>query len=145
MTPQYNSKKHSLTMLNDNINSLFTNDILNNLLPPDRADDFFDALYGDVDEGAYDIKLQFSNYVAEKNILTFELHLTERPGKCLACNLTYGLPEVFSRHPLINIQGMIEKIEVMLDGEAKCLDWKLGPTQAESDNLHTIPLTIYLA
>jgi hypothetical protein len=144
MTPQFNSKKNSLSMLNDNINSLFTIDILTNLLPPDRADVFFDALYGDVDEGAYDIKLQFSNYVAEKNTLTFELHLTERPGKCLACNLTYGLPEVFSRHPRINIQGMVDKIEVMLDGQAKCLDWKLGSTQTESDNLHTIPLTIYL-
>ena len=131
-------------MLNNNINGLFTIDILNNLLPPDRADVFFDALFGDMDEGAYDIKLQFNNYIAEKNILTFELHLTERPGKCLACNLTYGLPEVFSRHPLINIQGMVEKIEVMLDGQAKCLDWKLGSTQTESDNLHTIPLTIYL-
>jgi hypothetical protein len=144
MVPQFNFKEHSLTMLNNNINCLFTMDILNNLLPPDRADVFFDALYGDVDEGVYDIKLQFSNYVAEKNTLTFELHLTERPGKCLACNLTYGLPEVFSRHPLINIQGMVEKIEVMLDGQAKCLDWQLGSTQTESDNLHTIPLTIYL-
>jgi hypothetical protein len=131
-------------MLNNNINDLFTNEILNALLPADRADYFFDALYGDVDEGSYDIKLHFSHYNAEKNILAFELHLTERPGKCLACNLTYGLPEVFSRHPLINIQGMVDKIESMLNGQAKCLDWQLGSTQASSANLHTIPLNIYL-
>jgi hypothetical protein len=144
MAPQFNFKKHSLTMLNNNISGLFTIDVLKNLLPPDRADVFFDALYGDVDEGAYDIKLQFNNYEAENNTLTFELHLTERPDKCLACNLTYGLPEVFSRHPLINIQGMVEKIESILDGRAKCLDWELGSTQTDTDNLHTIPLTIYL-
>ncbi len=131
-------------MLNDTVRNLFTNEVLNDLLPPDRADAFFDALYGDVDEGAYDIKLRYSNYNLEKNILTFELQLTERPGKCLACNLTFGLPEVFSRHPLINIQGMVEKIESMLDEQVKCLDWELGTTQTAADNLHAIPLKIYL-
>lgn len=131
-------------MLNDNVNNLFTNEVLNDLLPPDRADAFFDALYGDIEEGAYDIKLRYNNYNLEKNILTFELQLTERPGKCLACNLTFGLPEVFSRHPLINIQGMVEKIESMLDGQVKCLDWELGTTQTAAANLHTIPLKIYL-
>ena len=131
-------------MLNDNVRNLFTNEVLNDLLPPDRADAFFDALYGDSNEGAYDIKLRYSNYNLEKNILTFELQLTERPGKCLACNLTYGLPEVFSLHPLINIQGMVEKIESMLDEQVKCLDWELGSTQTAADNLHTIPLKIYL-
>jgi hypothetical protein len=131
-------------MLNDNTQNLFTTEILNNLLPSDRTDAFFEALYGDVDEGAYDISLRFNNYNAEKNILTFELQLAERPGKCLACNLTFGLPEVFSRHPLINIKGMVEKIESMLDGQAKCLDWQLGSTQTAAANLHTIPLTIYL-
>jgi len=131
-------------MLNDTIHNLFTNEVLNDLLPPDRADAFFDALYGDVDEGAYDIKLRYINYNLEKNILTFELQLTERPGKCLACNLTFGLPEVFSRHPLINIQGMVEEIESMLDEQVKCLDWELGTTQTAADNLHAIPLKIYL-
>jgi hypothetical protein len=131
-------------MLKNNIQNLFTTEILNDLLPSDRADAFFEALYGDIDEGAYDISLSFSNYNAEKNILNFELQLAERPGKCLACNLTYGLPEVFSRHPLINIKGMVEKIESMLNGQIKCLDWQLGSTQTTEANLHTIPLTIYL-
>jgi hypothetical protein len=131
-------------MLKNNIQNLFTTEILNDLLPSDRADAFFEALYGDIDEGAYDISLSFSSYNAEKNILNFELQLAERPGKCLACNLTYGLPEVFSRHPLINIKGMVEKIESMLNGQIKCLDWQLGSTQTTEANLHTIPLTIYL-
>ena len=131
-------------MPNNNINSLFTREILDDLLPAGRADDFFKALFGDADEGAYDIRLHFNNYNAEKNILSFELHMQERPGKCLACNLTYGLPEVFSRHPLIDIKGIVEKIEHLLDGQARCLDWQLGSTQTATDNLHTIPLTIYL-
>jgi hypothetical protein len=131
-------------MLKNNIQNLFTTEILNDLLPSDRADAFFEALYGDIDEGAYDISLSFSSYNAEKNILNFELQLAERPGKCLACNLTYGLPEVFSRHPLINNKGMVEKIESMLNGQIKCLDWQLGSTQTTEANLHTIPLTIYL-
>ena len=131
-------------MLNNDINTIFSTDKLDTLLPADRADEFFDALYGDVNEGAYDIKLYFSNYNSEKNILSFELRLTERPGKCLACNLTYGLPQVFSRHPLINVQGMVEKIEEMLCGKAKCLDWELGSTEVSENNFHSIPLNIYL-
>jgi hypothetical protein len=131
-------------MQNNDINNLFTSEKLDDLLPADRADDFFEALYGDIDEGAYDIRLHFDSYSAEKNILNFELQLTERPGKCLACNLTYGLPEVFARHPLINIKGMVEKIETMLGGQAKCLDWQLGSTKTTAETLHTIPLTIYL-
>ena len=131
-------------MPKNNISTLFTREILDDLLPAGRADDFFKALFGDADEGAYDIRLHFSNYNAEKNILSFELHMHERPGKCLSCNLTYGLPQVFSRHPLIDIKGIVEKIENLLDGQAKCLDWQLGSTQTAADNLHTIPLNIYL-
>ena len=131
-------------MPKNNISTLFTREILDDLLPAGRADDFFKALFGDVDEGAYDISLHFSNYNAEKNILSFELHMQERPGKCLSCNLTYGLPEVFSRHPLIDIKGIVDKIENLLDGQAKCLDWQLGSTQTAAANLHTIPLEIYL-
>ncbi len=96
-------------MLLDNVNDLFTKEVLNDLLPPHRSDEFFEALYGDPDEGAYDISLAFKEYDSAGKMLLFELQLHERPGKCLACNLTYGLPEVFSRHPLINTAD-IEKI-----------------------------------
>ena len=36
---------------------VFTPECLNDLFPPQRTDDFFDALFGDAEEGAYDIRL----------------------------------------------------------------------------------------
>ncbi len=132
-------------MLQEDISTIFTSKVLQDLLPPQHSDGFFEALYGDADEGAYDISLAFKKHDPQKNTLTFEMQLRERPEKCLACNLTYGLPEVFSRHPLINVQGMVEKIEALLGGAAKCTGWELGRTQTPADNLHTIPLTIWLA
>ena len=83
---------------------VFTDDKLQVIFPKDRADAFFDALFGDAEEGSYDIGLGYAGGTADA--LNFELRLTQRPGKCLACNLTYGLPQVFSRHPVINVQGI---------------------------------------
>ena len=131
-------------MLHKDLNDIFTKDVLEDLLPPQLSDDFFEALYGDPAEGAYDICLSFKNYDPDQKTLSFELQLHERPDKCLACNLTYGLPEVFSRHPLLNIKGMVEKIESLLGGDIKCIDWKLGRTQTPASNLHEIPLVIQL-
>ena len=131
-------------MTHKKLNDLFTKEVLEDLLPPQLSNDFFEALYGDADEGAYNISLSFKNYDSEKNILSFDLRLIERPDKCLACNLTYGLPDVFSCHPLININGMVEKIVALLGGDTKCIDWKLGRTQTPASNLHIIPLTIRL-
>jgi hypothetical protein len=130
--------------MNENIDSIFTQEVLEDLLPPKRSDEFFEALYGDADEGAYDIKLAFKNYDADRRCLTFELHLLERPGKCLACNLTYGLPEVFSRHPLLNIKGIVARIEILLGGTIKCTGWNLGRTQTLTANMHAIPFSIWL-
>ena len=131
-------------MLQKNVKDLFTKEILADLLPPQLSDDFFEALYGDVNEGAYDIKLSFKDYDSEKQLLSFELELHERPEKCLACNLTYGLPDVFSCHPLININGIVEKIVALLGGDTKCIGWELGRTQTPASNMHAIPLTIRL-
>jgi hypothetical protein len=131
-------------MLHKNLSDLFTKEVLKDLLPPQLSNDFFEALYGDSDEGAYNINLSFKNYDEEKKILSFELQLHERIDKCLACNLTYGLPDVFSRHPLINIKGMIDKIEALLGDEAKCTDWELGRTQTPTATMHAIPLIIRL-
>lgn len=131
-------------MLQKNVNTLFTKEILEDILPPQLSNDFFEALYGDANEGAYTISLAFISYDPEHNIASFELQLHERPGKCLACNLTYGLPEVFSRHPLINIKGLVEKIETLLGKDTKCTGWELGRTRTPAANLHTIPLTIRL-
>jgi hypothetical protein len=128
----------------NSVKDIFTKEVLNDLMPPQRSDEFFEALYGDTDEGAYDISLSFNNYDENKKILSLELQLHERPEKCLACNLTYGLPEVFSRHPLINVQSMVEKIGVLLGGNTECIKWELGKTQTPAANLHIIPLIIRL-
>ncbi len=127
-----------------NAADIFSKKVLNELLPPQRSDEFFAALYGDADEGAYDITLAFNNYDTARKRLFFDLQLHERPGKCLACNLTYGLPEVFSRHPLINMQGMVKKIVTLLDKNPKFIAWELGRTQTPAATMHIIPLTIRL-
>ncbi|MFC1843692.1 pancreas/duodenum homeobox protein 1 [Thermodesulfobacteriota bacterium] len=131
-------------MPQQDLNDIFTKDVLEDLLPSHLSNDFFEALYGDAAEGAYDINLSFKDYDSEQKKLFFELQLHERPGKCLACNLTYGLPEVFSCHPLLNIKGMVEKIESLLGGEIKCSGWELGTTQTPAASMHAIPLTIHL-
>ncbi len=125
--------------------TVFDDQTLEELFPATRTDDFFEALFGDADEGAYDIRLRFDGYDEADNSLRFFLDLHERPGCCLVCNLTYGLPEVFSRHPVINIKGLVVDIENKLDGRAGCTDWLLGTTVQQSKGLHSIPLNIYLS
>ncbi len=124
------------------INELFTDEVVHKLFPAERADGFFDALFGDASEGAYDIALKYVTYVSDEKQLHFELHLIQRPGKCLACNLTYGLPEVFSRHPFINIKGLVDEVDKILEGEVTCKDWSLKNTRSISSELHVIPLVI---
>ena len=123
-------------------NDIFSPDVLKELFPEDRSDRFFDALYGDSTEGAYDIRLEFKEH--SQNKLLFELQLEQRPDKCLTCSLTYGLPAVFSRHPIINIKGLVNEIEQLLDGRARCVDWQLGATRELSGTRHVIPLIISL-
>ncbi len=129
-------------MATERFNAMFSRDVLKKLFPDERADRFFEALFGDVSEGAFDISLEFKKHI--KNRLEFELHLKQRPGKCINCSLTYGLPAVFSRHPVININGLIQDIEQLLKGSAKCTDWQLGLTREVSDKLHIIPFTVLL-
>jgi hypothetical protein len=131
-----------LMMETGDFDDLFTPNVLKRLFPEDRSDRFFDALFGDAEEGAYDISLEYVG--ARGNQLEFVLRLVQRPGKCITCSLTYGLPEVFSRHPIINIDGMIQNIEALLDGKVRCVDWQLGSTQEISNDVHAIPLVIFL-
>ncbi len=121
---------------------IFTQEKLDAIFPKDRADNFFDALYGDMSEGAYDIGLVFRD--ATEDRIEFEFHLRQRPGKCLACNLTYGLPEVFTRHPIINIKGLVKEIDQLLNGQATCSDWQIGATREVSAELHILPISILL-
>jgi hypothetical protein len=123
---------------------IFTDQALRALFPPERSNEFFDALFGDACEGAYDIVLTFDGYDSAGQTLDFLLNLHERPGRCLACNLTQGLPEVFKRHPIINIKGMVAEIERLLGGRMVCEGWKLGRTDQKGRSLHCIPLQIQL-
>lgn len=119
----------------------FSKDVLDDIFPASRADAFFDALFGDAEEGSYDIELGFSK--ADGNDLFFEFRLRQRPGKCLACNLTYGLPQVFSRHPIINVEGVAKDISSRIGGNGNTT-WKLGVTEERSHELHVIPLQVTL-
>lgn len=120
---------------------LFTEATLEEIFPTSRADDFFEALFGDAEEGSYDIALAYAGN--EGDILNFEMQLTQRPGKCLACNLTYGLPQVFSRHPIINVNGVAQAVADAAGKESA--SWQFGNTQERSRELHVIPLTITLS
>lgn len=132
-------------MNNLELKALFTDDVLVDLFPAERTNDFFEALFGDASEGAYDIKLRYYGYEKSTQILQFNLDLHERPGCCLVCSLTYGLPEVFGRHPIINVKGLVNDIEQRLEGAATCQDWKLGTTIQQENSRHSIPLMITLA
>ena len=129
-------------MTEENYSEIFTRDVLEKMFPNNRSDNFFDALYGDPAEGAYDISLEFNGQ--SQNRLHFEFHLKERPGKCLACNVTYGLPQVFSRHPVINVKGVVQEVDRLLNGHSKCGEWQLGRTREVSRKRHIVPLTINL-
>ncbi|PIE57681.1 MAG: pancreas/duodenum homeobox protein 1 [Desulfobulbus propionicus] len=124
------------------LRDVFTDDMLTQLFPPERSNDFFEALFGDPEEGAYDIALTFVRFDAVDSTLHFLLELRERPGYCLACNLTYGLPEVFSRHPVINLAGLVKDIGAVLGEGWACEEWKLGATIQADRSVHTIPLVI---
>jgi len=118
---------------------IFTDQMLESLFPASLSNDFFEALFGDAEDGSYDIEL---GYVGDSgDTVNFELRLKQRPGCCLACNLTYGLPQVFSRHPIINIQGLAEKVGAVV-GKSENVSWKLGSTQEHNSKLHVIPLMI---
>jgi len=121
---------------------IFTRERLSSLLPSDTADRFFEALLGDPHEGAYDMELCYCGSNLDK--LVFEIRLRQRPGKCLACHLTYGLPQVFEKHPAIDLKRVSEKVKGLIEGQAAIRSWKLGPTREISRELHAIPFIITL-
>ncbi len=129
-------------MNTEKIDAIFTEQYLKDIFPKERSNDFFEALFGDANEGAFDISLAYVG--TDGNSISMELQLTERPGHCLACNLTQGLPTVFTRHPVINVAGVVEDIQKSLNGNASCTEWSLGFTQQKSSSIHAIPLTITL-
>lgn len=110
--------------------------------PPERTDAFFDALFGEAEEGAYSIALRYAKSAGQVHEFAFDLH--KRPGKCLVCSLTYGLPQVFTRHPLVNVKGIAANVAAALGHDPARVQWELLPTQENSEALHTIPLVITL-
>lgn len=120
--------------------SLFTPQRLASIFPPEKANAFFDALYGDAEDGAYDIELGYEG--ERENGMEFSFRLVQRPGHCLACNLTYGLPQVFARHPVIGLPGLVARIAELLGRPADSLHWRLLPTREMSRTLHVIPLLV---
>jgi hypothetical protein len=116
---------------------------LDEIFPPERADAFFDALFGGAEEGAYDIRLVLCSLSPTCAQLEFELR--QRPGKCLVCSLTYGLPQVFQRHPVINVKGLVSDIAARLDWDANTVQWRLDQTRQTSPALHCIPLTMEIS
>ncbi len=124
------------------IDALFTIETLQRMFPKERSDEFFDALFGDASEGSYDIELAYGGVRGKELIMELKLH--ERPGCCLACNLTQGLPQVFSRHPIINVNGVVADVDTLLGDEASCKEWSLGYTEQRQKELHVIPVKIIL-
>lgn len=129
-------------MTDDPFGPLFDSGTCLELMPADTADQFFEALFGDAEEGSFNLELKYRG--SNSSSLHFEILLHERPGHCLACNLTYGLPEVFSRHPLINLSGITEKINEIIGDRGETTGWKLGATKQRSQSLHCIPLVVEL-
>lgn len=115
-------------------------EFLAEVFPARRTEEFFDALFGGAEEGAYDISLVCRELTSDTARLAFELH--ERPGKCLVCNLTYGLPQVFKRHPVLNVAGVVRAVAERLGWNPDETSWSLGSTEEISRKLHCIPLTI---
>ena len=123
--------------------SVFTPECLAKLFPAQRTDAFFDALFGDVEEGAYDIRLTLDDSAeSDGNELHFFFELHQRPGRCLVCSLTYGLPQVFERHPVINLKGLVADLATLASWDLDDVWWRIGSTESLSSALHRIPLVL---
>jgi len=119
---------------------IFSPTCMNEIFPPERTAEFFEALFGDPEEGAYDIRMSLLSASDRSLNFLFELH--QRGDACLACNLTYGLPGVFMRHPIINIKGVTAELARRAGWADGTWEWKLGNTEEVSKALHVIPLAL---
>lgn len=122
--------------------NVFTAECLNTIFPPERTDAFFDALFGDAEEGAYDIRLTFDEKNSTEEELHFYFELHQRPGHCLVCSLTYGLPQVFDRHPVLDLKGVVAELAKARQWDPETVWWRIGATESLSNALHRIPLVL---
>lgn len=139
----YTGEGKEEAMSDNNPAEIFTPEWTLAAFPPSRADDFFEALFGGAEDGAYDISLRYIGSKGSAHEFAFDL--SQRPGKCLVCNLTYGLPQVFSRHPILNVKGVAENVAKALGKDPAAVSWQLGSTREESSALHSIPFTVIAA
>jgi hypothetical protein len=123
------------------ITQIFSQKILDQIFPPEKTNAFFEAMLGDASEGAYDIRLVFQG--VKENIIQFAFELTQRPGKCLVCSVTYGLPQVFKKHRIINTENIVNQIMTII-GNANVISWELRPTLQIEQDVHLVPLHITL-
>jgi len=121
---------------------LFDEKTLEELLPREQVEAFFEAFYFG-EEPAYDLSLGFRG--VRGNLLLLELQLKARPNQCLACNLTWGLPGVMERHPMLNLEGVVRRLESKLPEGMKVASWELGATEQKNPDLHVIPFLIRLS
>ena len=126
------------------VEEVITDEFLEELFPPERADEFFEALYGGAETGAFDIMLKYREFNAAEGLLLLDFVLSERPGKCMACSLTYGLPPVFERHPVINVREIAERIGEKVSPAWSLEGWSLGSTTVISRDINIIPLVLQL-
>jgi hypothetical protein len=126
---------------NQELQHKFSQNILDQIFPLDKTNEFFEAMLGDASEGAYDIRLIYQGI--KDNVLHFAFALSQRPEKCLVCSVTYGLPQVFKRHRIINMENIVNQIKAIL-GNVNILSWELQPTQPIENNVHLVPLHITL-
>lgn len=134
-----------MTSLSEALSQRLDEEFLNTLFPPGRDDEFFDALYGGAEEGAFDIRLQLEEVIEDTGELVLAFTLTERPGKCMACSLTHGLPPVFERHPVINLKGIVAAVEERLAPDFKVEGYRIGPTTPKAPKVNIIPLFIQVS
>jgi hypothetical protein len=134
------NEESPMTDEHNSLDAVLSRKNLDALFPRERTDQFFEALLGDAADGAYDIRLTYKG--RHNSRLHFHVELHQRPGKCLACNLTYGLPQVFCRHPIIDLKGVVAQLDTLLEGRGRCKNWSLGNTETISQELHVIPLII---
>ena len=72
--PNLNISRKQTDMDNSTIDALFTTAALQQLFPEERTNDFFEALFGDANDGAYDISLGYGGYANGRIRLELRLH-----------------------------------------------------------------------
>lgn len=123
---------------------ILSDEFLLELFPEGKADEFFDALYGGTETGAFDIALVEDGLNEKTGELNLAFLLTERPGKCMACHLTAGIPNVFERHPITDVKGIVTKIGEKLQSQWRVESWKLGRTLPRGPKENIIPFVVGL-